>query len=155
MKRLLLSHSNAGPCDQDNKKEAKHAHGAVEATVKSESDSVIQSVSSVSYQETLKPPSKPQCPLSRDIIPLHSIAMPGSGGTQDFEFLSNVEYGMFAVSSHGCCEYADISLQVLSKLRWYFRRPTNYVPCWFCGAGEAVGCCTNRGNGIWCDYSVT
>ncbi|KAJ0156767.1 hypothetical protein HZ326_1064 [Fusarium oxysporum f. sp. albedinis] len=66
--------------------------------------------------------------------------MPGSGGTQDFEFLSNVEYGMFAVSSHGCCEYADISLQVLSKLRWYIRRPTNYVPCWFCGAGEAVGC---------------
>jgi hypothetical protein len=44
MKRLLLGHSNIGPCDQDNKKEAKHTHGAVKATVKSESGSVLQSI---------------------------------------------------------------------------------------------------------------
>jgi hypothetical protein len=56
VKRLLLSHSNVGPCDQDNKKEAKHAHGAVEATVKSESDSVIQSVSSVSSSRDITTP---------------------------------------------------------------------------------------------------
>lgn len=56
MKRLLLGHSNIGPYDQDNKKEAKHTHGAVKATVKSESGSVIQSISSVSSSRDITTP---------------------------------------------------------------------------------------------------